>query len=189
MANTMEIRLGAEVLDDDGPYGKTIRAVVDTAGLIVTHLVVEPTHRSGLGRLVPIHLLSSVDGQLRIHGGDAAFSEFELAEETLVGPASGTFLGFGSLATIPTVVDTPPTGEVAIRPDAVIALDGVVGHVQGVRTDGDDYHLTHVLLLEGHIWGRKEVAIPISSVKLLDDGVHTGLTKDELGLLPAADAE
>ena len=32
-------------------------------------------------------------------------------------------------------------------------------------------HVTHVLLPEGHLWGRKEVAIPIGTVKKMDPGI------------------
>ena len=46
-------------------------------------------------------------------------------------------------------------------------------------------HVTHVLLQEGHLWGRKEVAIPIGSVERIDDGITVNLTKKEIEDLPA----
>jgi len=46
--------------------------------------------------------------------------------------------------------------------------------------------VTHVLLREGHLWGRKEVAIPIDAVASLDDGVQLSFTKKQVEDLPAA---
>jgi len=47
--------------------------------------------------------------------------------------------------------------------------------------------VTHVLLQEGHLWGRKEVAIPISAVTGADDGIGLNLTKDQVRDLPPVD--
>jgi hypothetical protein len=43
---------------------------------------------------------------------------------------------------------------------------------------------THVLVSEGHLWGRKEVAIPVSAVTSLDDGIWLNLTKKQVEDLP-----
>ena len=42
-----------------------------------------------------------------------------------------------------------------------------------------------MLLQEGHLWGRKQVAIPIGSVEKIDQGITVKLTKQEIGDLPA----
>ena len=55
--------------------------------------------------------------------------------------------------------------------------------------DPTDHHVTHVLLDEGHLWGKKQVAIPISAVKDVDDGVRLTLTKDDVGELPPVDLD
>jgi hypothetical protein len=56
--------------------------------------------------------------------------------------------------------DRVPVGEVEVRRgDHVYATDGPIGRVQGLVIDARDYHVTHVLLDEGHLWGKKEVAI------------------------------
>jgi len=41
-----------------------------------------------------------------------------------------------------------------------------------------------VLLLEGHLWGRKKIAIPISAVTGVDAGIRLNLTKEQVGELP-----
>jgi hypothetical protein len=65
--------------------------------------------------------------------------------------------------TLPVTYDKFPLGEVAVRRnDPVRATDGEVGKVHAIVIDSNDHNVTHVLLQEGHLWGREEVAIPVS---------------------------
>ena len=61
MAEAM-FTIGAAVRCNDGPCGKVIRVVVDPVARALTHLVVEPEHRSGLGHLVPLGLVEQEPG-------------------------------------------------------------------------------------------------------------------------------
>ena len=101
----------------------------------------------------------------------------------------GRGMGMGRRAHRPKVTqDRVPVGEVEIRRgDHVHATDGNVGRVRGLIIDPGDHHVTHVLLDEGHLWGTKHVAIPISAVTRVDDGVRVELTKDEVRDLPPVD--
>ena len=47
--------------------------------------------------------------------------------------------------------------------------------------------MTHVLLQEGHLWGRKEVAIPISAVDTTVDGTQLKIAKQDVQDLPPVD--
>jgi hypothetical protein len=88
----------------------------------------------------------------------------------------------------PITYDRVPAGEVEVRRgDQVHATDGPIGKVQGLIVDPRDHHVTHVLLDEGHLWGKKTVAIPIGAVTGVDDGVELNLTKDEVRDLPPVD--
>jgi hypothetical protein len=46
--------------------------------------------------------------------------------------------------------------------------------------------VTHILLDEGHLWGKRRVAIPIGAVAGFSDGVRLSLTRDEVRDLPLA---
>jgi hypothetical protein len=81
-----------------------------------------------------------------------------------------------------------PLGEVQIRRgEAVHATDGDIGRVRGLIVDPTDNQVTHVLLDEGHLWGKKEIAIPISSATVTAEGIEVGLTKDEVKDLPSVE--
>ena len=84
--------------------------------------------------------------------------------------------------------DHIPVGEVEVRRgDHVYAGDEPVGRIQGLVIDPSDHHVTHILLDEGHLWGKKRVAIPISAVKRVGAIIRLNLTKDEVGDLPPVD--
>jgi hypothetical protein len=81
--------------------------------------------------------------------------------------------------------DAIPLGEVEVRRgESVHATDGDIGHVRGLVIDPGNSGVTHILLEEGHLWGRKEVAIPIGAVTDAALGVTLNLTKSEVKELP-----
>ena len=103
--------------------------------------------------------------------------------------AGGMGMG-GMIGNAPQTVttDTVPIGEVDVRRgDQVHATDGDIGRVQGLVIDPRDHHVTHVLLQEGHLWGRKEVAIPIGAVTRVDDGIRLNISKQAVQDLPPVD--
>lgn len=85
----------------------------------------------------------------------------------------------------PQLTDRVPVGEVEIkRGDHVHASDGWIGSVEGLVIDPADHHVTHVLLAEGHLWGRKQVAIPIGTTARVGDEIRVDLTKEQVKDLP-----
>lgn len=87
------------------------------------------------------------------------------------------------------LVDRVPGGEVELRRgDHVRATDGDIGRIRGLLIDREGNGVTHVLLERGHLWGRRQVAIPIAAVEdVAPDGVRIALSKHEVrGLPPAA---
>jgi hypothetical protein len=206
MSDTTQFTIGADASCTDGICGEVIRVVVDPVARTVTHLVVEPKHRQGLGRLVPLELVDATQDAVRLRCTLADFEKLDEAEETefLLGTSgyagygpgqvlswpyyglSGDMgLGMGNVAQ-PIIYDKVPLGEVAVRRgEHVHATDGDIGRVQGLVIDSHDHHVTHVLLQEGHFWGRKEVAIPIGAVSGVDDGIRLNITKQQVQELPA----
>jgi sporulation protein YlmC with PRC-barrel domain len=84
--------------------------------------------------------------------------------------------------------DRIPMGEVEIRrASSVTSADGHhLGHVDGFVLDSEQ-QIAHLVLEHGHLWGRREVVIPVSAVARVDtDEVVLTLSKDEVGALPSA---
>ena len=81
--------------------------------------------------------------------------------------------------------DRIPKGEVEMRrASPVTSSDGHhLGHVDGFVVDGED-HIGHLVLEHGHLWGKREVVIPIGAVASVEtDSVVLSLTKDAVGAL------
>ena len=76
--------LGAPVACTDGKCGVLHSLVVDPGRRRVTHLVVEPELRIGLGRLVSIGLVGSADDEVNLSCDLAAFNSLPRAESTEV---------------------------------------------------------------------------------------------------------
>jgi sporulation protein YlmC with PRC-barrel domain len=208
MPETTEFTIGAEASCTDGPCGTVSRVVLDPVAEELTHLAIEPAHRQGLARLVPLSLVDASTGEIQLRCTIAEFEKLDSAEETQFLPGTAGYAaygpqqvlswpyfglgGFGGMeleSTSQTVTyDTVPVGEVAVRRgDRVHATDGEIGAVQGLVIDPRSHHVTHVLLQEGHLWGRKEVAIPISEVTSTADGIQLKINKQEVQDLPSID--
>jgi sporulation protein YlmC with PRC-barrel domain len=215
MAETTQFTIGAEARCTDGVCGEVSRVVVDPVGEAVTHLVVEPKGREGLARLVPLDLVDDASsGEVRLRCSLADFGRLDPAEETQFVPGSVGYAAYGPEQVVtwpyyglnpvagapggvdlgvagfsPTVTyDRVPLGEVEVRRgDRVEATDGSIGHIQGLVVDPVDHQVTHVLLQEGHLWGRKEVAIPIKAVSRVGDAIRLSISRHEVQDLPPVD--
>jgi hypothetical protein len=213
-----EFVFGAVVTCDDGECGALAGAIVTRSALEITHLIVRPRGRTGGGHLVPIDLVrGSTAGGVRLECTLSQYEALADAQrtETLPGPTPAelrqddlqtevSYHVFGRRAdlyaprldeyrgfTDPKTVtrdDVPPgAGEVG-RGQSVHASDGEIGHVAGLLADPSGRRVTHVLLDEGHLWGKKEVAVPLDAVKdVFENGVFCNLTKKQVGALPPAD--
>jgi sporulation protein YlmC with PRC-barrel domain len=204
MADTT-FTIGATATCSDGPCGAVSRVVVDPVARELTHLVIEPEHRSGLGRLVPLDMVEPGDGDLRLHCTLAEFDKLPSAEEMDFLPGGSGYDAYEAheayywpyfgleggadpalaLASAVETKDTLPPGEIGVRRgEPVHASDGEIGKVEGLVVDSTRGHVTHVLLQEGHLWGRKQVAIPIDAVERIDRGITVTLSKHEIESLP-----
>jgi len=106
-----------------------------------------------------------------------------------LGIGGGVGVG-GGMPAHTVATDTVPLGEVDVRRgDPVHATDGDIGRVQGLVIDRGSSHVTHVLLQEGHLWGRKEVAIPIGAVASTVGGIRLKIAKQEVQELPPVDVD
>lgn len=215
MAGTAQFTIRAGVSCSDGPAGRVSRVIVDPVAGEVTHLVVEPEHRRDLARLVPLDLVDGTAGEVRLCCTRAEFERLEHAQETRFMPATSGYDGYGygrdevgywpyyglsrglglagnggGTPAQMLTTDAVPPGEVSVRRgDYVHATDGDIGRVQGLVIDRGSRRVTHVLLQEGHLWSRKDVAIPMSAVASASDGIQLTITRRQVEDLPPVDID
>jgi sporulation protein YlmC with PRC-barrel domain len=170
VTQTTVYEMGVPASCTDGFCGNVSDFVVDTATLVVTHLIVEPELHSKVGKLVPIRLIEAADDSVEIESDLAAFDALPDAEENSQPGASSTL----------------PSGHVAVRGDRPVhSTDREIGKIRAVMVDAGSGRVSHILLQEGHLWGKREVAIPWGSVTSLDGGVYLNLTSEAIKELPA----
>ena len=80
-----------------------------------------------------------------------------------------------------------PSRELCLHRGAgVQATDGKVGRVDEFVVIPTNGQITHLLLREGHLWGRREVAVPISEIdRIQGKTVHLKLDKNGVRALPS----
>jgi hypothetical protein len=201
--------IGNEAVGSDGYRGEVRAVVIDPAARAVTHVVVEPDGRRGLARLVPLALVDAAPGKLRLRCTEAEFMRLGPAEETLAEFAVGQTVPVqllpagwqgtgepavdgGSIPRIPEkeTIDVVPDGEAEEHGgDHVRATDGDIGQLRGFQVDQESGRLAHVLLREGHAWGRRDVAIPADKVAGFDGGITLTVTRQQVRDLTPVDVD
>jgi sporulation protein YlmC with PRC-barrel domain len=216
MAGEMLLRIGADASCSDGACGQLSRVIVNPVAREVTHIVVGHKHRNGSGRLVPVDLVDATTDQLRLRCTLAEFEALQPAQETEVvpdldptghqdPPRSPNFLPVSPAVWLTSggrgrgrppapekvTVDSVPFGQVDIRRElTVCATDGEIGQVQGLVVEPGGRQVTHVLLQEGRMLGRKEVAVPIGAVtKIGTLQINLSLSKHQVKDLPSVDTD
>jgi sporulation protein YlmC with PRC-barrel domain len=205
--------LGSPVHCSDARFGELADVIIDPSTRCVTHLVVRPHDWPDDPRIVPVDRATSegpetaitlsatvaeVNGLDRLH--ETAYlrlGEFPVADpdwdvgvEDMLGLPYFQSIEAQPIEADPHVMvgyDRVPKGEVEIRREsAVTASDGAdLGRVDGFVVD-EGGHISHVVLERGHLWGRREVTIPIGAVdRVENDVVVLRLAKDAVGALPA----
>ena len=212
----MRLELGKPVRCTDGAVGELADIVIDPVEKRVTHLVVRRRDGDGGSHLVPVELAGAADqgsheislectidevqalpdvqefAYLRLGEVPKSDAKWDIGVQDVLALPYYTTTGFGEPIgpldqSVGVTYDRVPKGEVEVRRSSgVYTADGhYVGDVDGFLVD-DDEHITHFVLEQGHLWGRREVTVPIGSVaKVESDTVTVDLSKDELGALPS----
>ena len=200
MAQREQFVIGAKASCSDGSCGELRQLIIDPATEAVTHLVI----KSGLGwkgeRLVSVELVDSTAGGIQLRCTRDEFEQLERAKERAkqdegngagiweVAPGSegrgGGVIGDPAVPAVhvrTVIQDVIPLGKEEVGPgEPVHATDGEIGRVQGFLVDPSDHKVTHVLLQEGHLWGHREIAIPISAVTEVNVGIRLNIDKQHV---------
>jgi sporulation protein YlmC with PRC-barrel domain len=188
----MDIPVNANVRCADGDCGQSVDVIVNPVTQQVTHVVVRERKASHAQRLVPVEWVMEAIPHL-IHlrctcDELAGMEEFIEREYITVWPSS---IFSSSSMPEPAVVtlkhERVPPGELVIHQGArVEAIDGHVGQVDEFLIDPTNERITHLVLREGHLWGKKDVTIPVSEIDRIEENmVHLKLDKHSIEKLPS----
>jgi uncharacterized protein YrrD len=180
----MNFRIGAHVEATDGRVGEITRVIVEARDRTLSHIVVRDG-RFSTERLVPIEAVAEATSErVALRLAQAQFGLLQpyahSVQYTPNAPAD-TYLG---VAKNPITLDRAEISEDerSFRGgERVEATDGTVGKADEVIIDHDTRKLTDIVLVEGHIWHKHHVTIPVDSVDYARRGViYLKLSKAEL---------
>ena len=206
----MDIPLDVEVFCTDGACGRSTAVIVNPVSQEVTHVVVATQEMLHSEYLVPVTLIEKSDSdriQLRCRRNTLAamdpfhkvkFVRLHDLEESDRPPANipEAHMSYAWLWPYITArgeygtyvnVEQIPHDELAVHRGAhVEATDGRIGQVDEFVINPENDHITHLVLREGHLWGQKDIMVPISKIDRVEsDIVYLNLDKQAVENLPA----
>jgi PRC-barrel domain len=206
----MEIPLNVEVHCSDGLCGQSSAIILNPVTEEVTHFVLKLSGLLGDEYLVPLDAIFESDsGVIRLRWSRTDLAQAEPFVKTVfIGKDESTFLAESlsaptylwpysmaggdsyqpaMMASLYDQVEQIPAGELAVRRGTdVEATDGRVGRVDEFLIDPVTGHITHLVLRKGHLWGERDVTIPVSEIeRVTAEAVHLKLDKAAVNDLPA----
>lgn len=203
----MEISLNAQVECTDGVYGRSEYVLINPVTDKVTHLVVKGDSSPNTEYVVPVDfVVETITDTIRLSCSKmelekmdpfmkTTFIEEKLPDSNFSYP--GGFYGVGSYYYMPYTAPENtvqvsveqmqiPAGELAVkRGTRVEATDGYVGKVDEFVINSKNSLITHLVMREGHLWGKKDVIIPVSAMgETRDNTVFLNLDKHHVESLP-----
>jgi hypothetical protein len=203
----MEIPLQAQVECTDGVCGHSMYVLINPVVDQVTHLVVK-VDSSNTEYIVPIDLLSeTIADTIQLNCTKAElektdpFVKITFVEEQgstrdfiygseMHGMGSHYYMPYGTpdvAIKVPVEQRQIPYGEMAVqRGTRVEATDGYVGKVDEFVINPQNGHISHLVMREGYLWGRKDMIIPLSAMMgdTSKDTVFLKLNKHQIESLP-----
>jgi len=197
----IDVPINADVECADGPGGRSTGVIIDPATQEATHFVVKESRSPHVERLVSVDLVAETTSELirlRCTRGKLATlapfvtTNYVCSERPrytdLTEPyALSRALREKETILVPVTYEHIPPGELAVRRNArVKATDGYVGRVDEFLVNPRTRHITHLVLREKHLWGRKEATVPVSEIDRMDEEtIHLKHDRHATESLPA----
>jgi len=198
----MDVPMNADVYCTNGSCGKITCVIVNPIKEEITHIVVREKKAPYTEFLVPYgYLLETTPDKITLRCSQEELAGMEVFFRYRFIMVNTPYMGYpsqGVMAWPYAIADEEvfnlvkteeriPPGKLAIhRGSHVHATDGKVGKVDEFLVDPADGHITHLVLREGHLWGQKDVVIPVAQIDhLVEDDVHLNIDKNSVESLPA----
>lgn len=194
----MDISINAKVDCSDGACGEVTRVILNPSTQEITHVVV--SNNSSLmetERLLSVdHIIESTPQKVIINLSQdemealPVFQQTEFVPSDLTGYTGAPYMMWPYYpSAVPAVVPEKqniPPDEMSIRRGGnVEASDGHIGKVDEFLVNPVDNRISHLVMREGHLWGKKDVTIPVANIDRFEDNtVYLNLTREEVEKLP-----
>lgn len=188
----LDIPVNAKVSCRDGHAGTSTYIIMNPINQEVSHIVVQEfIHGRSAERMVPMGAIASTTpSSIELNMSLAELTELpEFIEDFYIqnvqteADASGIllepFVTPMDLQVSTVISENIPTDGIVVRRGMSIeATDGFVGKVRELIIDPVNHKVTHVLLHKGHLFGQKDMMIPLANVERIDaDTIFLGIDK------------
>jgi sporulation protein YlmC with PRC-barrel domain len=196
-----DIAINVKVECTDGLCGKSTYVIINPVNHKVTHFVLRDKHLpDNPTRLVPVgNVAGATREQIKLNCTKADVAQMApfFASNFIRESAPGRAYASGQAYTSQYVIDDTAYDEVRERniPEGELALysgmrveatDGKLGKLDELVLDPKSGEISNLLLREGHLWGKVEVAIPVSAIDFVDAvTVYLRLDEASVRTLPA----
>ena len=196
----IDLPMNAEVYCSDGIAGRFTYAIGNPMNRRITHLVVKSYRPPFREYLVPVDQVEeTTDDRIKLKCTREALQKMDpfVVEDSLRTelPAYEAFANTPAVPEVTTQIVTTyipvqrrniPQDDVALRRGArVEATDGYVGQVDELLINSKDMQVTHLVLLERHIFQKREITIPISQIDhIAEDTIYLKLNRQSIEELP-----
>jgi hypothetical protein len=194
----MDISINAKVRCSDGPCGQSMYVILKPASEEITHLVISNDSLEEIDYMVPIdHVAGGTPNEIQLNCSMDELSEMPVFDKTEYIPTITAGLNgtpyvmwpyyYPASSKTPMEKDHIPEDELAIRRGArVEAADGPIGRVDEFLIDPKSDLITHLVMREGHLWGQKDVTIPVGQIDHYNGNtVYLKLGKQAVEQLPS----
>ena len=189
----INIPLDVDVECTDGLAGISSSVIVNRKTLQATHFVAKEKERPQTERLVPIeYVQESAADRIRL---SCTINELQEMQEFVtinyrqVEIIRYSASNYGAVPYYTPEIETyeyheeqVPMGAVSIRSGLEVqASDGKVGRTANLLEDPESGQITHFVLREKHLWGEKDIIVPVSFVGYVDNNaIHLKIDRQAI---------
>jgi len=200
----MDLPINAKVYCQDKFCGHVQSVLVDPMNDVVTHVVVKESKNSHAERLVPIDMIDATladNIHLKLNTtmlqNLPSIYDIEYIQATVPHLIEVTNMTIMKPFVVPEKriikekIYHIPGNELPVkRGTRVFSADGYdIGTVDEFLVDQNGGNITHLVLREGHILGKKDVFIPVKEIATIEESdIHLALDKKDIEQLPAIPA-
>ena len=195
----MDMHLNAHVECSDGKVGRLENIILNPKTERVTYLVVRGNDLQNTERLVPEKVVKEAThdtvflsiNKKKFEGMKNFIQEEYIPSNITLYMAEQAGWDMGTPAAVFVEREAVPAGGLIVHKGAkVFATDGHAGKVDDFLVEKKTGRITHLIMLEGHLWGKKDVSIPVNQIDRYEDGnVYLTIDKSSVEDLPVIDTK
>ncbi len=193
----MDMHLNAHVECLDGKIGRLENIILNPKTERVTYLVVRGNDLQNTERLVPERLVKEAShdtvflsiNKKKFEGMKNFIQEEYIPSNITLYMAEQAGWDMGTPASVFVEHEAVPAGGLIVHKGAkVLATDGHAGRVDDFLVEKKSGRITHLILLEGHLWGKKDISVPVNQIDRYEDGnIYLKIDKNGVEALPVID--